>query len=328
MIYPVILAGGQGTRLWPVSTRHNPKQVLALFDSQTLLQTTYQRLLSGFPKENILVVAGKNLAESITGQLDIKDNLLVEDEPRGTALALKAAAEYILKKDPNGILLNINSDAYVKNTTKYLETLHAVADLGQKHQSLVLAGIKPQHPATQYGYIEFGPEVESGIFQVKSFKEKPDLQTAQKYLKAGNFWWNATILAFPAQKYLDWLEKFRPDFREQSNLSVDIAILEKMTDMLGVIGDFDWTDIGDWRNLRDCLLLDKESNLTNGPNISIDSKNNLFCSTSKKLVAAIGLSDMIVVETDEAILVCPASRAQDVKLLLGEIKKQNLEKYL
>lgn len=320
MIYPVILAGGQGTRLWPVSTRHNPKQVLALIDGQTLLQTTYQRLIQSFDKANILVVAGQNLADSITSQLDIKNNLLVEDEPRGTALALKLAAEYILKKDPDGILLNINSDAHIKNTKKYLETLQTVGDLAQKHQSLVLAGIKPQYPATQYGYIEFGPEIESGIYQVKSFKEKPDLETAQKYLASGHFWWNATILACPAQKYLDWLNKFWPQ-GNLYNISVDVAILEKMTDMVGVVGDFDWTDIGDWASFKDCFP-------GNTLNVSVDSQNNLFYSTSKKLMTSVGVSDMIVVETDEAILVCQAARAQDVKILLAELKKQNLEKYL
>jgi mannose-1-phosphate guanylyltransferase len=351
MLYPVILAGGTGTRLWPVSTKNNPKQTKSLIGDKTLLQTTYQRLLTGFDKENIYVVTSKDLLPVIKKQVDINNNnFLVEPSGKGTAIALGLAAAKLYSQDKEAVLVNINSDAYVKEVEDYINIIKQAGQIALKENKMILIGIKPRYPETAYGYIELGDQHSEKVYQVSSFREKPDIQTAKDYIAAGKFLWNPTLLVFPAKQLLEWYKEFLPDiyqallniqksnftaeiidseYNNIQNISIDYGLLEKLSDMLAIQADFFWADIGHWRSLRDVLLLDKQSdNATNTKTITLESKNNLLYSFSDKLITTIGVEDMVLVETNEAILLCPADRAQDVKKLLEEIKNQDLAKYL
>jgi len=351
MLYPVILSGGLGTRLWPASSKNNPKQFKALLGQKTLLQTTYDRVLSGFPAQQVFVVTTANFTQSVKEQIKIESsNILIEPEPKGTALAIGLAALNILKLDKEAVIVTINSDQYIKEEQKYLEFIKSAGKVVEKNPGkMLLIGIKPSYPETGYGYIEFGQASEDPkVFAVKSFKEKPNLETAKKYLAQGNYLWNPAFFVFKAKSLLDWYKEFTPDtyqilqaiaqdnseanlaknYALAENISIDYALLEKMPNMLVMPADIHWADIGFWRSLRDIQLSDANDNVTNSQNILLDSKGNLLYSFNGKLVAALGIKDLILVETDKVIFLCPAQRSQEIKSILEKMKGTDLEKYL
>jgi len=345
------LAGGTGTRLWPVSTKHNPKQTRSLIGDQTLLQTTYQRLLTGFDKENIWVVTSKDLMPVIKQQVKIsKNNFLIEPNAQGTAVALGLAAAKLYSQDPEAVIVNINSDAYVKEVEDYIATIKKASQIASKQNKMVLIGIKPRYPETGYGYMELGNKYEDNLYKIKSFKEKPALEIAKQFVESKIYLWNPTLLVFSAKQLLEWYKEFLPDIYQAlqniqgsnfdnkiiaeeypkiQNVCINIGLLEKLSDMLALQADFTWADIGHWRSLRDVLMLDQGAdNVTNTKIATLDSHKNLLYSFSNKPIATIGIEDMILVETEEVIFLCPADRAQDIKNLLVDFKDKDLEKYL
>ena len=353
MLYPVILAGGSGTRLWPVSTQNNPKQVKALLGGETLFQATYQRLLSGFKADDIFVVTTKNLEEAIKQQISMDaDHIFIEPQLKGTAIAIGLAAINLLVKDPAANLVIINSDQFIKEIPEYLEAIKQAGQLADAQpEQFILLGIKPQYPETGYGYIHLASETinkigKYDVYRVEQFKEKPDKATAEKYIKAGDYLWNPAIFIFNAKSLIQWYQKFLPEIYQVLNQaqqaltdndqekyqqiltagyqkiktnSIDYGLLEKLDKMLCLPVDLTWADIGHWRSLRDVQLIDKVSdNITNSQEIGLDSRRNLLYSTNGKLIATIGVEDMILVETEKVILLCPADRAQEVKDLLDK----------
>lgn len=349
MLYPVILSGGIGTRLWPVSSQKSPKQFQKFFHDQTLLQNTYDRILIGFDKQRIFVVGNRDSTDYINDQIDIDErNIIAEPDRKGTALAIGIAALKISQLDPEAILAIVNSDHLIKNEKAYIKLLKDSEKIVEKYpDKFVLAGIKPTYPETGYGYIKVGKKLTDNLFLVDSFKEKPDYATAEQYIKDG-FLWNPAIFLFRASQLLNWYQKYLKEtydvlmsigqnfshdnlshrYSLAPNISIDFGLLEKMSDMLVVKTDIEWADIGNWRSLRDVLINNKKGNISNTQNIVIDSHNNLFYTSTDKLVAAIGVEDMVLVETENVILLCSADRAQEVKNLLEDIKRQKLDKYL
>lgn len=348
MLYPIILAGGTGTRLWPVSSQANPKQFKALLGKYTLLQKTYQRTLKGFDKENVFVVSAQSSINVIKEQIDIKgENILLEPIAKGTAMAIGYAALKLSMADPEAIIVTINSDHHIKKENRYLEALKKAEQIIEKNsQAVLLFGVKPVYPETGYGYIQYEPIVGSDYGKVISLKEKPDSATAESYINSGNFLWSPGIFVFKAKRLLELYKEFLPvthkalmaiaqgedltqQYQRVEDISIDYALLEKMKDMLVLPVDFGWADIGHWRSLRDIQLADNSDiNVTNSKNVLLDSKGNLLYSFSNKLVAAIGVENMILVETDKAIFLCPADRAQEVKKILAEMSSSDLEEYL
>lgn len=351
MLYPVILSGGVGQRLWPVSNQNDPKQFKAFLDDKTLLQNTYQRLLKSFSQTDIFLVTSAKTVASVKAQIDIKEkNIFVEPEGKGTAIAVALAALRLQSIDPEASLVTINTDNFVREEDKYLKIIKKASEVLAKYSDrLIILGIKPSYPETGYGYIELAEAIDKDVYRVKSLQEKPDLNTAKKYLEAGNYLWSSSVFVFKAKQLLDWYQQFLPDlyqalmqikdndsrenmakvYAKVKNISIDYALLEKLTNMLCIPAEVTWADIGHWRSLRD-VLKKGNSNVSNTKNlVTIDSHNNLLYSFSdKKLVTAVGVDNMILVETNEAILLCPADRAQDIKILLEEIKKQGFDKYL
>lgn len=363
MIYPVILAGGKGTRLWPLSTVDAPKQVQAFGQQKTLLQATYQRLLNGFPKENIFVVTGQNIIQDVFKQIPIKaTNVLLEPQAKETALAIGLAAINILAKDESGILVISSSDAFILEEEKYLQTVKNTAEYVAKHpEHFMLLGVKPLYPETGYGYIHKSTVADikfSGqeIFKVLAFKEKPDLATAEKYLADKDYLWNPAMFIFSAQQLLKWYQNFLPEiyralvdiqtalmsknlehyqtvveqvYQTTVGISIDYGLLEKLDNMLVVPVDLTWADIGHWRALKNVRLLQENTaNVSNVLHIGLDSQDNLLYSSSGKLIATIGVKDMILVETEKVILLCQGEQAQDLKKILAQLKEKGLEEYL
>lgn len=363
MIYPVILAGGSGTRLWPVSTKNAPKQVQAFGDQKTLLQATYTRLAKKFSTEDIFIVTTQDIKDLIQAQIDCKlQNLLLEPKGKNTAMAIGLAAVHILHRDPQGIALISSSDAFIAEEDKYLSLVEKLGDWVAKHQEkFLLLGVRPLYPETGYGYIHFKKEALDKIeglslFAVNQFKEKPDFVTAENYVASGDYLWNAGMFIFSARQLLVWYQQFLPEvfaylekllmaldtnnvteydkilsalYQNVDSSSIDYALLEKLDSVIVAPVDFTWADVGHWKAVRD-MRLNKENsaNVSNVSHIGLDSQDNLLYSSSGKIVATLGVKDLILVETEKVIFLCAADRAQEVKKLLEIFKEKGLEDYL
>jgi len=355
----LILAGGGGTRLWPVSRQAKPKQIEAFVGEHSMLKATFTRLRAEFAADDIFVATSAQYANEIRAQLPElpAQNMILEPCRRETASAIGYALLQISRTRPDEIFVLINSDAHVKDVPTYHRAIAAagkVADGGQT----VLIGLAPTYPETGYGYIKTGtthnePADGFGLYQVECFVEKPDADTAQQYLDDGRYLWNATLIVAPVRDFLALYDKHLPEHaalyekikqsfdtpEEQSTIessfarlpavSIDYGILEKEDDLAVLPADFGWMDIGNWRTVRDVLAADGDENVVRGKHIEVDSSGNLIHCPEGKLVATVGLSNMVIVDTGDALLVCPQERAHEVKNIVKKLKEdQQLEKYL
>lgn len=343
-IQPIILAGGTGSRLWPLSRELYPKQLLELTAETSLLQTTIlrvNRLPEVLPP---VIIVGENHRFITLSQIEELENngdftIILEPMGRNTAPAVCAAAEYCKDYDEDLTLLVLPADHVVLDEDRFVEVVEEASELAAGG-AVVTFGIKPIAPETGYGYIEKGEG-----HTVASFKEKPDLQLANQYLERGNYFWNSGMFAFSIKTVIEEMSLFAPEMlgcmreavqegsadghfyrldktamaRCESD-SIDYALMEKTTKAAVVIADMGWSDIGSWKALWEVLEKDEEGNVVKGDVLLEDSKNCLVRSENT-LVAAIGLEDTMVVETADAVLVAPLSRSQDVKTVVKRLKK-------
>ena len=351
----VILAGGSGTRLWPRSREKSPKHLLTLHGRQSLLQSTYDRVRR--LTENVYVVTERSQLEGIRGQLPqlAPERFIIEPARRGTASALGLSAVAIAERDPQATMMSVHADHYLgQDEEAYLETLDAEARWAESQRSLVTVGLRPPYPSTAFGYIQVGPALDGdgagAVHRVKAFVEKPDLQTAERYLQAGDFLWNLGLFAWPVEVLFNEMAHHAPGLYQGLQLvkdarqagrageadaayktlpteAIDYAVMERTQNLLVVQAGFEWHDIGSWADLHDILEQDQAGNFVEGESILIDTKNCMIHSP-KKLVAAVGLEDMVVIETDDAILICPKARSQDVKLIVDRLKQMGKTEYL
>ncbi len=350
-IQPIILAGGTGSRLWPLSRELYPKQLLNLIDETSLLQTTVLRVaqLEGVLPP-ILVVGEEHrfIAKSQVAGLGLDEccKILLEPIGRNTAPAICAAVEYSgLELDEKSVLLVLPADHLIMRQDAFQEAVSKAVQLAEDGK-IVTFGIEPQHPETGYGYIERGE-----THLVSSFCEKPDLETAKSYLKKGNYFWNSGMFAFSIETFRQEMEQFEPEmlvamkksvelgvgddvfFRldlkameESPSESIDYALMEKTKRAAVVAADLDWSDIGSWYALWEVSAKDKDGNVTQGDVILHDTKNCLVRSEDT-LVATVGLEDTLVVETSDAVLVAPLAKAQDVKKIVSSLKKRQRSEF-
>ena len=351
----VILAGGSGTRLWPRSREKRPKHLLTLHGKQSLLQSTYQRVTR--LTDNVYVVTERSQAESIREQLpDLpSERFIIEPARRGTASALGLAAIIIAERDPQATMLSVHADHDLgDDENAYLKTLEAEAHWAETKASLVTVGLKPPYASTAFGYIRVGPRIDGDadtpVHRALAFVEKPDLETAQRYLAEGDYLWNLGLFSWPvdvlfremanhAPGLFDGLEvvkraRLAGQFDQADGAykalpveAIDYAIMERTNNLLVVGAAFEWHDIGSWADLHDILHQDEAGNFVEGDSILIDSRNCMIHSPNK-LVAAVGLQDMVVIETEDAILICPKARSQDVKLIVERLKQMGKTEYL
>jgi len=350
----IILAGGAGKRLWPISRTKNPKQLQPFFAEKTLLRTTVSRMLKGFKKEDIYISTGRvsqALIKKDLGKILPNNHYFIEPLKRDTAGAIGLAAYLIAKENPDAIIATVNSDHYIKNIPEYLRVMKVAEKAVAKHPDhLLLVGIKPTYPETGYGYIKLNRVLEKQgrdeIFSVSAFKEKPDLKTAQKYLKSKSYLWNPAFFVFKASTMIKLFEKHLPHehkilssiqkdpkklnalFPELAKISIDYGIIEKAEKMLCLPAKFDWADVGHFRTVKEIFSFSEKENLVRGNYLTLDGTGNLIYGPKDKLITTIGVNNTIVVDTGDVILVCDLSRAQDVKKLVEEIEKRRLEKFL
>jgi mannose-1-phosphate guanylyltransferase/mannose-6-phosphate isomerase len=366
-MFAVIMAGGSGTRFWPLSREKMPKQLLKIGAEDTLIQETVKRVLPLIKREDIFVVTNHGLSDAINMQLSSKFgetwdmNFILEPEARNTAPALGLAALHLNRIDPDGIMVVFSADHSIRKADEFLNLLrkaeHAAVD-----DYLVTLGIKPDRPETGYGYIKAGDQCygsgekgqgsdHAGVCKVEAFVEKPNIETAREYLRQGKYFWNSGIFIWKTRALLREIEKYAPSlhkglmeiqknigsdketevirqvFKSLESISIDYAVMEK-TDKAAVIpADIGWSDVGSWTALDDVSDRDTSGNVIAGNVIDIDSHDSIIYA-EKRLVATIGLRDLVVVDTPDATLVCSKERAQDVKKVVEELKKRKTGEHL
>jgi mannose-1-phosphate guanylyltransferase len=347
----VIPAGGAGTRLWPRSRSSTPKHVLPLGDrGQPLLRATYDRAKALADEVFILTEQRQRpIIEAVLPEVD-SAHLILEPTARGTTNAYGLATLTLMERDPSAVMVGMPADHVVRGTTKAAKVVRAAVRAAATSNSLVTVGLKPTFPSTGLGYIHAPGRVAGGTLRVRQFIEKPDLASARKYMRAGGYYWNLAWftwrvevfiqeLALHAPKHLAGLRKVvaaraAGDEAEATRLYnklpvevIDRSVMEKTDRLLLVPADFDWADIGNWSELGDRVHADDRGNSVEGESILIDTRGSMILG-QRRLVAAIGLEDMIIIDTEDAILVCPRSRAQDVRKVVDALRRARKTRYL
>ena len=352
--YIVIVAGGAGTRLWPVSREKNPKQFHKLVSDKSLLEETYDRVKDLTPKENIFISLGQNAVEETKNQLQKmpKENYIIEPQGKNTAPAIALITAKIFKKDPQAIIATIAADHTVKKSSNYQKTLTEAAHFVDRNpEYLTTIGIQPDSAHTGYGYIKLGRKFnDETAHEVEKFVEKPNEEIAERYFKSGEYLWNAGYFIFRADKMIEMFKNYAPEiysglkeimqaldrtdekriiekvFEAFPKTPIDTAIAEKAEKVAVIPADLGWSDIGSWSSVFDLLEKD-ESNVHRGQHVGLEDKNCLFFAQDK-LLATVGLEDIIIVDTPDVTLVCKKDKAQEIKKLIEKLKAEGKGKYL
>ena len=359
-LYAVILAGGSGTRFWPLSRHLYPKQLLRIIGDETLIQQTMRRVLRFVPAGQVMISTTPAQADSIRYQLGewkdaIQDNFVIEPEGRNTAPAIALVAAELVRRDPRAIMLVLPADHVVQGDRQ----LHAAVALGAqlaRQGRLVTFGVPPIRPETGYGYIQPERKVRLGRkggltgYPVARFVEKPDAKTATRYLQSGQYYWNSGIFLWQASTILEEIARHQPDlgaalkpigqalqsgsnerlacvYRKLTPVSIDHGVMERSDRAAVIPVEFLWSDVGNWSSLEEVAPRDKAGNVVSGKVVDLGSRDSILYA-DRRLVATIGLSGMVVVDTPDATLVCPKDRSQDVKAIVEILKKQGFPEHL
>jgi len=346
MIVPVILSGGSGTRLWPLSRKLHPKQFIDLINDTTLFQDTILRLPKGVA--NPLIICNEDhrfLAAEQLRQIDKKSNgIILEPIGRNTAPAIALAALKFINNGENPLLLVLSADHLIKDINAFHQAINIAEKLAEKNK-LVTFGIVPDKAETGYGYIKADIDGMTDYYSIQSFTEKPNQEDAQRYLDSGNCLWNSGMFMFKASTYLQELEKFEPEilasckkscqteykdkdfirlnndeFYQCPEQSVDYAVMECTKDGVVVPLDANWNDIGSWDALWDAKNKDKNGNVSEG-DVILDEAKNTYTYSSNRLVSAIGVSDLVIIDTQDALLVADKKYSQNIKNIVNQLKK-------
>lgn len=355
----VILAGGSGTRLWPVSRKDSPKQVRSILGNQTLLENTYERLRSRFLQRDIYIATNINQLDIIKEKIpSLPDkNYIIEPSKKDTAAAIGLAAAIIHKKNPRDIMVNINSDHFIRDEIDYARVLKQSEEIIRKNpRAGLLIGINPTYPETGYGYIKFGEQVRESrnykYFQVDEFVEKPDKKTAEEYVQNFGYLWNSGSFMWRVDALLDLYRRFLPDqyrifmkireslgtkdeskvikreFNKIRAISIDYGIIERAPSLMVVPTDFGWADVGNWGTVKDILSKKPKNNITKGKVVHEDCEDNLIYNYSDKLVTVLGAKGLVVIETEDSLLVVPKNKTSDLKKIIKRLKIKKYQKYL
>ncbi|WP_420574777.1 mannose-1-phosphate guanylyltransferase [Kordia sp.] len=352
--YAILMAGGVGSRFWPVSTSSFPKQFHDMLGTgETLIQKTFQRLSKLIPKENIYILTNEKYNDLVLQQLpDVtQKQVVLEPAMRNTAPCILYASLKIQKENPNAVMVVAPSDHWIEDETAFIQNLQASFDKCEKENVLMTLGIQPTFANTGYGYINF-EENEHAIKKVHQFTEKPDYETAKKFLASGNYLWNAGIFIWSVNTIITAFQNFQPklydlfdegfsvyntDFEDDfirdnygraENISIDYAIMEHASQVYVLPATFDWNDLGTWGSLYDKLDKEEQGNaVVNAQTILQDASGNMIRTTDKKVVVIDGLNDYIVVDKEDVLLIYPKTKEQDIKKVLQKVKDTFGENY-
>jgi mannose-1-phosphate guanylyltransferase len=355
MYYAVIMAGGSGTRLWPLSRRNYPKQALKLVGERTMFQYAVERIRTIFPPERILVVTLAKHAPILMEQVPElpAGNFILEPEGRSTAPAIGLAAIHIIEKDPQAVMVILTADHFITRTQRFCDVLTAAEKVADGR--LVTLGIQPSSASSGFGYIHQGGLAgeQNGFpfYAVERFTEKPESETARKMVESGEYSWNSGMFVWQVDRILKEFQRQMPEFFAQlmevraalgtpeypaviervwpqvSKETIDYGVMEGASDVVVIPIDIGWTDIGSWGSLFDLLPADAADNVFVGPHIEIDARNTLVFGDNR-LVAVMGVQDLVIVDTEDVVMVCSRDREQDVKALVELLKQTQQERLI
>lgn len=350
MYYAVIVAGGSGTRLWPLSRQHHPKQALKLVGERTMFQYAVERIAPIFPAERVFVVTREAHAPILMEQAPQlpEENFILEPEGRGTAPAIGLAAAHLSARDPDAIMAILTADHFISATDEFCQVLSAVEQIAAQG-SLVTLGITPSSASTGFGYIHKGAaqgeQNGNTYFAVRRFTEKPDPNTAQEMVASGDYSWNSGMFIWRVADILAEFQRQMPDFHAQlqqvsaaidtldyeqvllrvwpkvKKETIDYGIMEGAKRVVVIPVDIGWTDVGSWGSMFDLLPIDEHANVSVGEHLSVDTHRTLVYA-DKRLVATLGVEDLVIIDSEDALLVCSRQREQDVKLLVETLQME------
>jgi mannose-1-phosphate guanylyltransferase len=343
------MAGGGGTRFWPLSRQVTPKQLLNLSGKDLMINETIDRISELIPKDDIFIVTNESqvekMRESVKGRIQ-QNHILSEPSARNTAACIGYSAFEIIKKYGDGIMCVFPADHFIKNQIEFTKIVEEAINVVETQDKLLTIGIKPTIPSTGYGYIKYDKNEDTIAKSVIEFREKPDYETAKEYLESDNYAWNSGMFIWKASTIIKNIELYLPDvYRIMLNIgdamntekefdvikktyqlipsiSIDYGIMEKSTDVLVILGEFGWSDVGSWDALDVLYSEDSNGNVIHGEHINI-STTNCISYSSGKMVATIGIDNIVIVQTDDAVLVCNKDKVQDVKLIVDILRQQN-----
>lgn len=333
------MAGGVGSRFWPRSRKNLPKQLLNIFGQQTMIQETVDRIRNLVPPENILIITNKVQKALVEEQLPFipKENVVAEPVGRNTAPCVGLAAQIISKKSKDAVFVTLPADHLIQDRKKFIDTLNKSIEFAYNSKGLVTFGITPTRPDTGYGYINFEKsEVEKKIHKVIKFVEKPDADKAKTYLESGNYFWNSGMFVWRTNVILDEISSYLPDlsnglnelnksigtnefdsalevfFNSIKGISVDYGIMEKSEKVFMIEGDFDWSDVGSWETVYELSSKDENANAVVG-DVYTKKTNSSYIYSPNKFTSVIGLQNIVVIDTPDALLVCNRENVQEVR---------------
>ncbi len=356
-IRAIIMAGGVGTRFWPLSRKGKPKQFLPIISEKTMVEETMQRLSPLIPPSRIFTVADAGQTKVLRRLLPSlpEENLIVEPQGKNTAPSLILATALIFLQDPEAVIVALPADHLIKDKMRFLQKIEASAYAALSGDLIVTFGIPPHYPATGYGYIQFKEDASHEIqketfFAVKKFKEKPSYEKAKEFVEAGNCFWNSGMFLWQAKVFPKKLEQYAPQmfpywkmmiqalkegdeillskaYEKIPSLSIDYALMEKAHPVWMCRGDFGWSDVGAWSSLTDIWEKDPHGNTLRGECLIVDSEDCLLFN-QEKITALVGIKDLIIVNTKDALLICRKDLDQKVKEIVERLKKKGQQKYI
>ena len=358
-MFVVLMAGGTGTRFWPRSRKSNPKQLLNIIGSRSMLQLTYDRIKKLTPPEKTLIITNQEQKQKIEEQLPEipTENIIPEPVGRNTAPCIGLAATVIKKlENQNEVMVVLPADHLIGNAASFIKTIKAGVEYIQSNDCLLTLGVTPTYPETGYGYIQAGDKISDSrgmdIYKVKTFAEKPNKETAQRFLKSGDFFWNSGMFIWKVSHILNEIDEFIPELSEDLKqiedsfgkrnynkilkdvysrtkaISIDYGVMENAKAVCVIKADFQWNDLGSWEAVHNISPKDKNGNVIDSKqSVIINAQNNYFYS-SKKLIAAVDVEDLVLVEMDDAILICKRENSQNVKLIVDNLERKDLEEFL